>query len=231
VAYVVGLEARGLSRSGRQLFESGALEATEWTNAALAWRYKAAAMGIPFLPARVMLGTDTGARSAAVEIKCPYTGVPLVALPALFPDVALIHVHRADVHGNCQIDGISVSDADVARAAKRVIVTAEEIIANDDIRREPTRTIIPYWCVDAVIEVPFGSYPGNMAYRYFSDEEHLREWMQAEQSEETLSAFLQKYIYGVKDFNEYLGLRGGLERMRKLRAAELLLEPARAEEV
>lgn len=162
VAYAVGLKARGLSKVGRRLFEAGALQVTEWTNAALAWRYRAAAMGIPFIPARVMLGTDTFAKSAAVVITCRFTGIPLVALPALYPDVALIHVHRADAYGNCQIDGITVADEDLARAAKRVIITCERLVLTDDIRAHPDRTRIPWYLVDAVIEVPFGGYPGNV---------------------------------------------------------------------
>jgi glutaconate CoA-transferase subunit A len=225
VAYVVGLEARGLSRNSRRLFESGQLEVTEWTNAALAWRYRAAAMGVPFIPARSMLGTDTFKKSAAKEIECPFTGETLVALPALYPDVALVHVHRADAYGNCQVDGIMVADQELTRAAKKVIVTCERLIPNEEIRRQPEKTAITYFTVDAVIEVPFGSYPGNMAGEYFSDEEHIREWLSAEEDPQTFRAFLDKYIYGTKDFQEYLGLCGGLARMQKLRALELLSIP------
>src|ERR1051326_1854313 len=94
VAYVVGLEARGLSPHARRVLESGEVICTEWSNYALAVRFKAAAMGLPFLPARSMLGTDTFRRSAAKEIVCPFTGQKLAALPALYPDIAAIHVHE-----------------------------------------------------------------------------------------------------------------------------------------
>ena len=184
-------------------------------------------MGIPFIPARVMLGTDTIARSAAVVITCPYSGIPLVALPALSPDVALIHVHRADAYGNCQIDGITVADKELARAAKRVIVTCERLVPTDEIRGHPDRTRIPWYVVDAVIEVPFGSYPGNMAGEYFSDEAHLREWMEADNDEASISAFVDRYIRGTADFGEYLALCGGLARLQELRAEELLSIPAK----
>ncbi len=223
IAYVVGLEARGLSRNARRVFESGKLKVTEWSNAALSWRYKAAAMGLPFLPIRSMLGTDTYKYSAAKEIICPFTGKKLAAVPALYPDVAFIHVHRCDVYGNAQVDGIIVADDDIAKASKHVIITTEKIISNDEIRREPNRTLIPYWLVDAVIEVPFGSYPGNMPGEYFSDEEHLAEWLQAEQDPEKFKEFLDKYIYNTKDFYEYLQLNGGIEKMIKLRQKELLI--------
>jgi glutaconate CoA-transferase, subunit A len=224
IAYVVGLEARGLSKNARKQYESGKVKITEWTNAALAWRYKAAAMGIPFMPARTMLGTDTFKYSAAKEITCPFTGKKLAALPALYPDVAIIHVHRADEFGNAQIDGIIISDDDLAKAAKKVILTTEKIIPNSEIRNEPNKTIIPYWCVDAVIEVPYGSYPGNMQGEYFSDEEHLREWLTAEKDEQTFKEFLDKNIYSCKDFAEYVEKNGGKEKIEKLRKQELLID-------
>lgn len=221
-AYIVGLEARGLSPQARRVMQSGEVEVCEWTNFALANRFRAAAAGIPFIPARIMLGTDTFVRSAAKEIRCPFTGEPLVALPALYPDVALIHVHEADRYGNCRIRGISVADFDLARAAKKLIITAERIIDNDEIRRQPHLTTIPSFCVDAVCHVPYGSYPGNMAGEYYSDEDHLRRWLAAEQDEAELAAFLERYIYGVPDFAAYLELCGGEARIAQLRALELL---------
>ena len=224
VAYVIGLEARGLSRAARRLFEQAHVEVCEWTNAALAWRYKAAVMGIPFIPARVMFGSDTMRYSAAKTTLCPFTGQKLLALPALSPDLAIIHVHRCDMYGNSQIEGISVSDADLARASKKVIITAEEVVSQDVIRKDPTRTIIPGFCVDAVVEVKYGSYPGNMPYAYFSDEDHLREWLSADTKPETLQPFLEKYIFGTKDFSEYLELCGGQAKMDRLRRLEFLEE-------
>ena len=221
-AYIVGLEARGLSKNSRRMFESGNVKVTEWSNGALSWRFKAAAMGLPYLPSRVMLGTDTFKHSAAVEVECPFTRQKLAALPALYPDVALLHVHRADVYGNCQIDGILVADDDIAKASKRVIVTAEKIISNEEIRREPGKTIIPYWCVDAVVEVPFGSYPGNMPGEYFSDEEHLGQWLKAEKDLEAFEKFLEQQIYSSPDFYAYLEKNGGMNKMKELIQAEHL---------
>jgi glutaconate CoA-transferase subunit A len=223
IAYVIGLEARGLSPHARRVMESGTVRFTEWSNYALAVRLKAAAMGLPFLPARTMLGTDTFAHSAARTIDCPFTGEPLLALPALYPDVAAIHVHEADRYGNCRIRGTTVADLELARAAQRLIITCERLIPHDEIRRDPTLTAIPFFCVDAVCEVPYGSYPGNMPYEYFSDEVHLRQWLEVEKDLESFMAFLQKTIYGVKDFNEYLQQCGGLARMQELRQQEFLL--------
>jgi glutaconate CoA-transferase subunit A len=223
IAYIIGLEARGLSPHARRVMESGEVEFTEWTNYALAVRFKAAAMGLPFLPARSMLGTDTFRRSAARAVRCPFTGEQLLALPALYPDVAAIHVHEADRYGNCRIRGTTVADLDLARAARRLIVTCERLIPSEEIRRDPTRTVIPFLCVDAVCEVPYGSYPGNMPYEYFSDEEHLAQWLEVERDLDTFRAFLDKYIHGVRDFAEYLQLCGGLPRLQALRQQELLL--------
>ena len=222
IAYVVGLEARGLSPHSRRVLESGEVEVCEWTNYALAVRLRAAAMGVPFLPTHTMLGTDTFRESAAKEIECPFTGRKLVALPALYPDVSVIHVHEADCFGNCRINGITIADMELARASKRVIITTERLIATDEIRRAPHATAIPALCVDAVCEVPCGSYPGNMPGEYFSDEDHLRQWLEVEKDESTFRAFLKKHIYDVPDFANYLELCGGAKRIAELRDLELL---------
>jgi glutaconate CoA-transferase subunit A len=227
VAYVVGLEARGLSPHARRVLESGEVECVEWSNYTLAVRLKAAAMGLPFLPARSLLGTDTFRHSAAKVIECPFTGEKLVALPALYPDVSAIHVHEADRYGNCRIRGTTVADVELARASKRLIITCERLIPNDEIRSDPTRTVIPFLCVDAVCEVPYGSYPGNMAYEYFSDEEHLRRWLAVEKDLGAFRRFLDEHIYGVKDFAEYLQRCGGLPRLQQLRQHEFLLNRGR----
>ena len=222
-AYIVGLEARGLSPHARRVMQSGEVTVCEWSNYALACRFRAAAMGVPFIPARCMLGTDTFKQSAAKEIEYPFTGDRLVALPALYPDVSIVHVHESDYYGNCRIKGITIADLDLARASKRLIVSTERIITNDEIRSAPWATDIPSFCVDAVCEVPYGSYPGNMPGEYFSDEDHLAEWLRVEKDQAQLCAFLGEYIYGVKGFEEYLELCGGLARMKELRARELLL--------
>jgi len=227
IAYVVGLEARGLSPQARRLFESGRVRMCEWSNAALAWRYKAAAMGVPFLPVRILGGTDTYHRSAARTVRCPFTGIPVILVPALAPDVALIHVHRADVSGNAHIQGILISDPDLARASRHVIVTCEELVPQTYFRDDPARTTIPWFCVDAVVEVPYGSYPGNMPGLYFSDEEHLRQWLQTERDPEQFAAFLKRCILDCEDFDAYLRACGGWERLAHLRRVERLIpEPA-----
>lgn len=225
-AYVVGIELLGLSPNYRRVFQEGKVQVTEWTNATLAWRYKAAAMGLSFLPVRSMLGTDTIKHSRALEYKCPFTGEIYALVPACSPDVAAIHVPRADKYGNCQIDGITVSDCDLAKASKKVIITTEEIIGTEEIRAEPERTIIPYYCVDAVVHVPYGSYPGNMPGKYYLDIEHLQEWNNVEKDPISLENFLNKFIYGVSEWQEYLERCGGKKRLQELRSIELVESPA-----
>src|SRR5437764_4351277 len=226
-AYIVGLEARGLSPHARRVMESGTVEVCEWTNYALAVRLQAAAMGVPYLPSRTMLGTDTFRKSAAKVIECPFTGEKLLALPALSPDVAAIHVHEADRYGNGRIRGTTVADLELARASKRVIVTCERLIPHEEFRRDPSRTAIPFFCVDAVCEVPFGSYPGNMPYEYFSDEAHLKQWLEAEKEPAAYDDWLQRHVFGVSDFAGYLEACGGLRRMQELRRQEFLLHLGR----
>ncbi len=223
VAYVVGLEARGLSTCSRKYMQSGKVQVSEWTNYALTMRLKAAAMGVPYLPTRNMMGTDTFKFSGAKIAKCPYTGKKLILLPALSPDISVIHVHEADIYGNCRFRGIAISDLDLANASKRLIITTERLISSNEIKLNPSSTRIPYHLVDAVCEVPFGAYPGTMPYEYFSDEEHLKQWLTLEKDAEKFKIFLEQNIYKCKDHEEYILLNGGAKKMRELRAKELLL--------
>jgi glutaconate CoA-transferase subunit A len=224
IAYIVGLEARGLSPNARRVMESGEIQVCEWTNYALAARLKAAAEGVSFAVIRSMLGTDTFKMSGAKVITCPFTGKKYAAVPAIWPDVAVIHVHEADIYGNCHIRGISIADLELARAAKHLIISAERLIDNTAIRMRPTQTVIPYYLVDAVIEVPFGSYPGNMPYLYYSDEEHLAQWLEAEKDPQRFEKFLDHYIYGVSCFEKYLERCGGLVRLKELQKLETLVD-------
>lgn len=223
VSYFTGYELRPLySKLGSRLVKEGAINVVDWSNAALAWRFKAASMGISFMPTKTMLGTDTFKVSGAKLVECPFTGEKYCAVPALFPDVAIIHVHRCDMYGNSQIDGITVSDYDVARAAKRLIISTEKLIDTEEIRNNPERTIIPYFLVDAVVEAPYGSHPGEMPYLYYFDEEHIAEYLKATQDEtgEKLKTYLEKYVFGVNNFTEYFELIGGENKMKLLEKIE-----------
>ena len=136
-------------------------------------------------------------------------------LPALILDVALIHVHRADRYGNAQIEGISGFGAEMARACKRLIISTEEIVPTEEIRKYPDRTIIPYYLVDAVVHAPFGSHPGEMAYVYGRDEPLIKEWVESSKTEEGAKAYLDKYVYRLANHQEYMDLIGN-ERLAQL---------------
>jgi acyl CoA:acetate/3-ketoacid CoA transferase alpha subunit len=204
----LGYEVYGLSPVLRRAAESGSLQVNEWSNAALAWRLKAAALGVPFLPVRVMLGTDTFKHSAAKVVECPFTGQKVCLLPATMLDVGIIHVHRADKYGNCQIDGISGFAFETARASRRLIISCEEIIPTEQIREYPEKTIIPWYLVDAVVEAPFGSHPGEMPYYYWRDEDHLDEYVKASKTAETTVEYLEKWVWGTDSHKAYLDAIG-----------------------
>jgi acyl CoA:acetate/3-ketoacid CoA transferase alpha subunit len=218
VAYAFGHELRGLSPCGRRAVETGQVQVTgEISNAGFQWRFLAAAMGVPFMPARSMLGTDTIRHSSAKVIDDPWSGKPIALVPACYPDVALFHVHRCDQYGNAQVDGIMVEDFELARAARRLIITAEEIIDHAEIQRQPWRTVIPFYLVDAVIEVPFGAHPTEMPVTYYFDEQHIAHWLEVSKTPEGTQKYFEDYVFGVPDFDAYLEKVGGLRLLTHLK--------------
>ena len=200
----------GLSRILREYVESGRVVFEEWSHLGLGLRFRAAAMGLPFLPTLTMLGSDLMDVGGSKTITCPYTGETLHAVPALYPDVSLIHVHRADRFGNCQIDGYPHMDADLALAASTVLVTAEEIVSEDEIRRHPDRTVIPSFAVDALVHVPYGSYPHECYGLYDSEPDHFGRYVDGikEHGAGGVARYLDRYVYGPATHAEYLDLFG-----------------------
>jgi glutaconate CoA-transferase subunit A len=198
----------GLSRIMREYVESGRVVFEEWSHLGLGLRYRAAAMGLPFLPSLTMLGSDLMGVGGSKTIACPYTGETLHAVPALYPDVGLLHVHRADRFGNCQIDGYPHMDADIALAASTVLVSAEEIVSEDEIRSHPDRTIIPGFAVDALVHVPYGSYPHECYGLYDSEPAHFGAYVDGilEHGAGGVARYLDRYVYGPATHAEYLDL-------------------------
>jgi glutaconate CoA-transferase subunit A len=141
----------GLAPVFRHYVERGEARYDEWSHLAMGLRYKAGAMGVPFLPSLTMLGSDLAGTLGLQTVDCPYTGEQLAAVPALNPDVALIHAHRADMFGNVQVDGYRHMDADMAKAARTVIVSAERIVSPEEIAASPAQTMLPHFAVDAVV--------------------------------------------------------------------------------
>jgi acyl CoA:acetate/3-ketoacid CoA transferase alpha subunit len=217
----IGLEVYGISANMRRSVESGAVtKIVEWSNAALTWRFKAASMGIPFIPTRSMLGTDTIRKSSAKVVECPFTGINVALLPALIVDVAFIHVHRADKHGNCQIDGISGFAFEMARACKTLIISAEEIVDTEEIREHPDRTIIPYYLVDAVVHAPYGSWPGEMSGMYERDEPHYKDFVVKQKTKENMDLYMNEWVYALPDHSALIE-KIGKDRLQELTIKEV----------
>ena len=219
----IGLPS-GVSKIMRHYVESGKVALEEWSHLALGLRFRAGAMGVPFLPSLTMLGSDLMAVGGTKTIEDPYTGATLAAVPALFPDVAILHVHRADRFGNCQIDGYPHMDADIARAATTVLVTTEEIIPEEETRRHPDRTVIPGFAVDALVHVPFGSYPHECYGLYEADVEHFDEYAKGIDARgvEGVSDYLERYAYAPATWGDYLELFGGERLARQQKKAREL---------
>ncbi len=199
----------GVSRIMRHFVQSGEATYEEWSHMSLGLRYRAAAMGVPFLPTRSMLGSDVYKQLTDIkEMQCPFTGDKLALVPALHPDVAIIHVQKADSYGNAQITGFPFMDKDIALAADRVILTTEQIIDNHEIRRTPDRTDIPFFCVDAVVEVPYGCVPHECYAAYEPDFNHMDMYVKLmmERSIEGVQEYLDKYVYAPQTFDDYLSL-------------------------
>lgn len=215
----------GVSKVMRHFVESGQVEFDEWSHLALGLRYRAAAMGLSFLPTRSMLGSDLIRNKQVRLMADPFTGEQLCAVPALRPDVALIHVHRADRYGNGQIDGYTHMDADLSRAAGRVIVSAEEIIEPEELRRHGDRTIVPFFTVNAVVEARFGAFPHECWGEYDADFDAIGEYADSVAADGPHAArqWLERWVVEPESFADYLALFGD-DRIsaRRAAAAELL---------
>jgi len=213
----------GLGDTLNRAVEEGKIKATEWTNGTLTLRHMAGAMGVPFLPTRALLGTDTLKYSGAKVVRDPFGGKPIALIPAVTPDVGLIHVHQADVYGNARCFGPGVSPLETAAASRKVIISTDEIIDHDDIRKDPSKTTIPYYMVDAVVYAPFGAYPGGLPGVYEMDFEHFAEYNTLERQGQ-LKSYLDKYVHSVGSHLEMLEKRVGLARLNDLRRRATIKE-------
>jgi hypothetical protein len=191
------------------------VKAYEYSNVVMTNRIMAGAMGLPFLPVRSFGGTDGFEHSGAKLITDPYTGDPITIVPALNPDVALIHVHQSDVYGNARIFGTGVSHVESAFASKKVIISTEEIIDTEEIKRDPGRTTIPFHVVDAVVHLPYGAYPGEMQGRYASDMGHVVEVIGATMRG-FIDQYLEKYVNSVGSHAEMMDKLVGYQRIREM---------------
>jgi len=207
-----GHEAFGLSPAWRYLAERGMIEFATWSNYNMSARFKAGAMGLPFIPTRGPLGGDIKNSNRTKIMDCPFTGRPIALLPASHPNVGLIHVQAADMYGNCIIRGTDATCAEIAMASAHTIVTCEQLVSHELIVSNPKDVMIPFPAVDAVIEVPFGAYPGACRRHYYFNGDHIREFlaciapMVKGGSADALKAWYDKHIFGVESFEDYIEL-------------------------
>ncbi|MDE2509748.1 MAG: CoA transferase subunit A [Elusimicrobia bacterium] len=193
-----------------------ALAIEEYSHFGMVARLSAGAANLPFWPLRNYAGTDIpGANPQIRTVDCPFTGEKLAAVPALRPDVTIVHAQRADKNGNTQIWGLMGVQKEAAFASKRVIVVVEELVDEAVIRQDPNRTLIPGLQVDAVVVEPWGAHPSYAQGYYDRDNDFYVAWDKIAREESTFKKYLDEYVYGVKDRAEYMKKNAGLaERLK-----------------
>lgn len=194
----------GSLRIVRAALEKGELEWEEYSHFGMITRLQAGASGLPFLPMNQTGAEDLERSNPLIKrIPDPYGGKDVIVVPALNPDVAIVHVQRADKNGNAHLWGIIGEQKEAAFAARKVILTAEEIVDESVIRSDPNRTMIPSNIVDAVCHVPFACHPSYSQGYYDRDNEFYLAWDKISESPETVRKYLDEWVFGVKDRNAY----------------------------
>ncbi len=201
------------------------LELEEYSHFGLVLRLQAGAARLPFLPTRTYVGSDLPRANPAIRpITCPYSGETLYAVPALNPDVAIVHAQRADAEGNTQVWGLTGVQKESAFAARQVIVVVEEIVETELIRRDPNRTLLPGFIVQAVVCEPFGAHPSYVQGYYDRDNEFYEQWDAISHDPEALQRYLEEWIIGVPNRAAYVQ-KLGAERVARLQARPSYCEP------
>jgi len=215
----------GSLRIIRQEMEAGRLDYEEYSHFAMITRLTAGASGLPFLPMQTTGSEDLArANPQYRSVKCPYTGVDLATVPALNPDVAILHAQRADRSGNAQLWGIIGEQKEAAFASRRVILTVEEIVDESVIRSDPNRTLIPDFIVSAVCEAPYAAHPSYTQGYYDRDNPFYLEWDKISQSRESTRRWLDEWVFGVKDRGAYWS-KLGAETRERLKVKPMMSQP------
>jgi glutaconate CoA-transferase, subunit A len=228
IASWVGNVAAGLGHNYRRAAEDGiphSIEIEEHSNFTIGLGLQAAAMGLPFLPTRTVRGSDFKNGSQFASVRCPFTSEELLAVRAIKPDLAILHVQRADRAGNAHAWGNFGVMREAALAARKVILTCEEIVEHDVILSDPNRNVIPGFVVSSVVHEPFGSHPSPTQGYARRDDNFFFEYHQETRSREGFEQWLQRWVYGVTDHKAFLGLLGK-ERVERLKPEGNLFAPA-----
>src|SRR5687767_3987923 len=193
---------------------SATLEIEEYSHFGMVARFSAGAARLPFWPLRDYRGTDLPRVNPRIRwVTCPYTGEDLATVPALNPDVTIVHAQRADAQGNTQVWGLLGVQKEAAFASERVIVVAEELVDERVIRSDPNRTLIPAAVVGAVVVEPWGAHPSYAQGYYDRDNDFYVGWENVSRDAGKLQAYLDEWVYGIADRNEYVRRQPSLERL------------------
>jgi len=219
----VSMEQFGLCQQYRLAVERGEIRVEELSESLLNARLGAGARRLPFLPSRGAIGTDLIDQNPKNLrlIDDPFGGRSVIACRALRPDVALLHAHRADRYGNIQVEPTAMwpDFAIMPKAAEKVVVSVEEIVDSDDLRRSPEKTKLPGFMIDAVVEIPFGAHPTSFFPIYGYDSQFHRAWVSVSRDRPAVEAFLQKHVYEPRVQSDYLQTVGGDETVKRIEAS------------
>ena len=228
IASWVGNVAAGLGHNYRRAAEAGIprpIEIEEHSNFTIGLGLQAAATGLSFLPTKTVRGSDFRSGNQFASVRCPFTNEELLAVRAIKPDLAILHVQRADREGNAHAWGNFGVMREAGLAAKRVILTCEEIVDHDVILSDPNRNVIPGFVVTSVVHEPFGSHPSPTQGYTRRDDDFYFEYHKETRSRESFEEWLRKWVLDVKDHRGFLELLGK-ERMERLRPQGNLFAPA-----
>ena len=205
----VGNVITGSGYNFRRAVEDGALEIEDHSNLTLALALRAAAMGVPFMPARTALGSDLFKTNANLKTMiCPFTGDTLTAVAAIAPDVAIVHVQRADEYGNAHAWGNLGVTREACLASRHIIITAEEIVAHDVITSDPNRVITPGFRVSAVAHASWGAHPSPVPGYYNRDHQAFLDYQESSQTPEAFAQWQARWVDGARSDKDYLALLG-----------------------
>lgn len=201
------------------------LELEEYSHFGMVARYIAGAYRLPFFPLYSYVGSDLPRVNPLIRfVESPYGDGPIAVVPPLNPDVAIIHAPRADVNGNTQLWGLLGAQKEAAFAARHVIVVVEEIVDEEVIRSDPNRTLIPGLIVDAVVHEPYGAHPSYVQGYYDRDNDFYLRWDEISRDEAATRAWLEEWVYGVRDRAEYVQ-KMGRETWERLRPTQAWSQP------
>ena len=215
----------------RKAVERGEVLVEDYTNNQMSLRFLAGALNVPFIPSKSGLGTDVvGKQGFPPELRCQdgvarekvividdpfgHEDDEVVLLPALTPDVSVIHAQQVSTDGTVRIKGLTFADLEQCKAASAVIVTCEEIVPESYLRLDPDQNALPPFLVDAVVPVPYGAHPTACGYFYDYDPVHLNYFKQVAKDDERWQAYLEEWVYGIESWDAYLDKIGGAQLAR-----------------